>query len=77
MSKGTLKPPKQNKSWKTGIAVSGVTVLFVAIGTVLLIVGYHNEVLQWLRTTGIVFLVLSALPLLIWGYNAISRKLES
>lgn len=78
MSKGTLKPKKrQSASKKTGIVATVVTVVFAIIGVVCMIIGYHNEVLHWMMTTGVAFLVIAAFPILILVYNLISKKIES
>lgn len=75
--KGTLKPPSRGGSKKTGIAVTLVTVVFAAIGATFMIIGYHDEVLHWMATTGIAFLVVAALPALVFAFHLINKKIES
>lgn len=71
----SLKPDNKNK--KTGIAVTMVTVVFAVLGAVFLIIGYHDEVLRWMVTTGVALLVVSAIPLLVFGYMLIQKKIDS
>ena len=66
---------KKNK--KAGLGVTLVTVLFALIGTVCLVIGYHDTVLQWLSTVGIVVLVVAAIPALVIGYMFIQKKIDS
>jgi len=76
--KTSLKSLKtEKKSHKAGIAVWGVTALFAVLGAVFMIIGYHDEFLRWMVTTGIAFLVIAAIPLLIFGYNLIQKKIDS
>lgn len=68
---------KVKKSKKTGIAVTVVTAVFAVLGAVFLVLGYHDEVLRWMTTTGIAFLVVSAFPVGIYVYNIIQKRIDS
>lgn len=62
---------------RSGLAITLVTIFFMAIGAACLIIGYMDSILYWLRTTGIVILVISAIPLLVFLYNLIQKKIDS
>ncbi len=68
---------KEKSSKKTGLAVALVTAVFATLGVVFLIIGYHDQVLHWMFTTGIAFLVVSLLPLGVFLYNVLQRKIDS
>lgn len=72
-----IKVGKRGRSRKGGIIIGAVTGGFAVLGTVFLIIGYQNEVLKWMATTGIALLVMAAIPLLVLLYNLINRKIES
>lgn len=71
------KPRIGKKSMRGGIGVAIVTAVFAAIGVVCLVIGYKDTVLSWLKTTGIVVLVVSAIPLCVLAYNLIQKKIDS
>lgn len=71
------KPNIGKKSKKSSIGVTIVTLVFAVIGAICLVIGYQDQVLSWLKTTGIVILVASAIPLLVLGYYLIQKKIES
>ena len=78
MSSGNLKPKKrQSASRKTGIVAAAVTAAFAVIGTICMIIGYHDEVLRFLRTTAIAFFVVALFPLGVFVYNLINKKIDS
>lgn len=55
---------KKRKGSKANLGVIVTTIIFLIIGIILLIVGYGNEFLNWLKTFGVVILVIS-LPILV------------
>lgn len=64
---GKYKESKQ----RTGIL--GVSIAFIVVATILIIIGYKNQVLDWMKTTGFVLLVLS-LPVLSYFLHEIFIK---
>lgn len=70
-----LKPPKAKA--KGGIWVAIVTIVFAIIGVTLAIIGYQNEVLHWLGTTGVALAVVAFLPSVLFAYNVINKKIDS
>ena len=58
------------KASKGNISILGTTLGFLILGIILLIIGYKDNVLPWLKTTGIVLLVI-AVPVLIWMVHSI------
>lgn len=77
MSRGTLKAPKDGQGKKTGIYVTLVTVLFAIAGATFMIIGYKDEVLNWMVTTGVVFLVVGLIPLGAFAFMKINKKINS
>ena len=71
-----LKPAKKGNK-KTGGIVLAVTLLFAAIGTVCLIIGYKDEVLRFLVTTGFALLVIAAIPIVVFLYQLIQKRIDS
>ena len=65
------------KPKRTGIGMLIVTLVFAAIGITCLIIGYKDTVLSWLTTTGIVVLILAAIPISIFTYVLIQKKIDS
>lgn len=65
---GKFKP--KAKTSKGNISILGTTLGFLILGIILLIIGYKDNVLPWLKTTGIVLLVI-AVPVLIWMVHGI------
>lgn len=72
-----MKLPKTKKKGKKGIMVLLVTIGFAVVGTVLLVIGYHNEVVSFLRTTGIALLLVALIPLTMFVYGLINKRIES
>lgn len=69
---------KSKQSNKKAVAATGiVTAVFAVLGIVFAIIGWHNEILHWMQSTGIAFLILALVPLTYVIYNLIKRKLES
>lgn len=73
MKKGLVN----KKSKKAGIAVTLVTAVFAILGIVFLVIGYHDEVLRWMATTGIALLVVALIPIGALVYTLIQRKIDS
>ena len=76
-NKSSLKNLGKASHKKTGIAVTAVTLVFAIVGVAFLIIGYHDQVFTWMRTTGIAFLIIALIPLGILGYNLIQKKIDS
>lgn len=75
---GTLKPKTTiSASRKSGIWASAVTAAFAVIGAVFMIIGYRNEFLHWMVTTGVAFLVVALIPILVFVYTLINKKIDS
>lgn len=65
-----------NKASKGNISVLATTLVFLVLGIVFLVISYHNQVLPWLKTTGIALLVI-AVPILLWVlHNVIIKKIK-
>lgn len=72
MAKYKLKKERN----KTNLAVIIVIIIFALIGGTLLLIGYKNEMLKWMKTFGIVLLVL-ILPLAIFViYTSVNKKIK-
>lgn len=71
-----IKPAKKS-SKKTGGIVLAVTLVFALIGTVCLIIGYKNEVLHFLVTTGIALLLVALVPISVFIYQLINKRIDS
>ena len=75
---GTLKPKnKMSDAKKAGLWASAVTAAFAVLGAVFMIIGYRNEFLHWMVTTGIAFLVIAIFPLGVFIYTLINKKIDS
>ena len=74
MSK-SLKPKSGNK--KTASIVAIVTAVFALAGAICLIIGYKDEVLHFLVTTGIALLVLALVPITVFAYQLIQKRIDS
>ena len=70
-----LKPA--NKTKKTGVAVIAVTLAFTLLGVICLIIGYKDEVLHFLVTTGIALFVIALIPLSVFIYQLINKRIDS
>ena len=78
MKQKKLKLPTNKKLWKrAGFWATAVTAVFALLGVVFMIIGYRDEVLRWMATTGIAFLVIALIPLGVFIYNVIQKKLDS
>ena len=69
-------PLKKKKIGKTGVGVIVVTAVFAVLGTVFLIIGYHDVVLTWMRTSGVAFLVMALFPLGFIVYHLIDKRIQ-
>jgi Na+/melibiose symporter-like transporter len=66
----------KGKASKGNISILGTTLGFLIIGIILVIISYGENVIPWLKTTGIVLLVI-AVPVLIWiVHNIIIEKIK-
>ena len=66
------KPNGNNKN----IGMVVITIVFAIIGIVCFIIGYNNEIISWMKTFGIVILVL-LLPLIVFlVYKFIIEKIK-
>ena len=75
---GSLKPKTEmSASKKSGLWATAVTAVFAVIGAVFMIIGYRNEFLHWMVTTGIAFLVISLVPIGVFVYNLVNKKIDS
>jgi len=70
-----LKPPKKKN--QKAMAVIIVTAVFLVIGIVLAIIGYRNEIIHWLGTTGLALAAISAIPFIAVSYKLIMKKINS
>ena len=78
MRRKTIKTPKKSGgSGKTGLIVILVTVVFASVGTAFMIIGYHNEILSFMKTTGIALLVVALVPLCVFIYQLINKRIDS
>lgn len=67
---------KFNKPKSNVGSVALVSSIFAILGIVLLVIGYNVKIVSWLKTFGIVFIVL-AVPIVIWIlYNFINNKIK-
>ena len=61
---------------KKSLGVILVTAIMAVIGVTFLIIGYHTDVLNWMKTFGIVTCILLA-PLVLWIiYHYVIRKIK-
>ena len=70
-------PTKKKKIGKSGLCVILVTSFFAILGTIFMIIGYHDEFAHFLVTTGIALLVVAALPLGVWIFTLINKRIDS
>ena len=68
--------PKKNKASKGNISILGTTLGFLVLGIVLLIIGCQDNVIPWLKTTGIVLLVLAIPAIICLVHNIIIEKIK-
>ena len=69
---GNYKPTANKKS----IGIIVITVIFAIIGVVCIIAAYGNEFLIWLRTIGVVLVVLTAPALVTLIYLFLIKKIK-
>lgn len=61
---------------KKNLGVILITAIMAVIGVTFLIIGYHNDVLNWMKTFGIVTCVLLT-PLVLWIiYHYVIKKIK-
>ena len=74
----TVKAPKPKKGISgAGIGVIITTVVFAALGIVFLIIGFHDTVLDWMKTMGIAILVVAMIPIIYIVYQLIQKRIDS
>lgn len=54
---------RKNSQAKIGWGVGIALLAFAALGTAFLIIGYKDSIVSWMKTTGIVLLILAIIPL--------------
>lgn len=64
------------KESKAKISVVGITVAFAIVAAIFIIIGTGNKVFSWMKTTGIVVLVISAPIMLSFLYNYVMKKIK-
>ena len=66
----------KEKDHKKSIALTIISIVFSIIGAILIVIGYHNEVVSWFKSAG-VLIVCVCIPLLIYVvYKKINDKSE-
>lgn len=69
-------PKKKKGLGKFGSIATVVSVAFAVIGAVLLIIGFQDSVLWWMKTMGI-SLMIAALPIaIVVIYHVIDKKID-
>lgn len=66
------KPNGNNKN----IGVIAVSLFFAIAGLILIIIGYQNEIVSWMKTFGIVVLVISTPIIVFVLYQIINKKIK-
>lgn len=64
------------KESKAKIGVVGITATFAIVAAIFIIIGTGSEVFSWMKTTGIVVLVISAPIMLYFLYNYVMKKIK-
>lgn len=54
---------KKNSQTAIGWGVGIALLVFAVLGTTFLIIGYHDTMFEWMKTTGLVILILSVIPI--------------
>lgn len=75
MSAKRIKLPKEKH--KGSFWVLLVTGIFLVIGIILTIIAYRDTLISWMATTGMALMVVAIIPLGIYGYNLINKKIDS
>lgn len=73
--RGSIKPPKQKKK-ASAISMTIITILFAIAGIVFLIIGYHDALLDWMKTMGISLLVAASIPAIFIVHRIIQKRLD-
>lgn len=66
------KPNGSNKN----IGAVIITIVFAIIGIACLVIGYRNEIVSWMKTFGIVILVLTSPLIVFLLYKFIMNKIK-
>ena len=56
---------KYNKASKGNISVLGTMISFIVLGTIFIIIAYHNDICDWINKYGLTLLVI-AIPVLLF-----------
>lgn len=64
------------KEAKTKISIALISAAFAILAAICIIIGYKNEVFSWLKTTGIVVLVISLPVFLYFIYTYLMKKIK-
>jgi hypothetical protein len=64
------------KEAKSKIGVIGITAAFAVLAAIFIIIGTGSEVLSWMKTTGIVLLVISTPIILYFVYAYVMNKIK-
>lgn len=75
MSAKRIKLPNEKRKGSFWILL--VTGIFLVIGIILTIIAYRDTLISWMSTTGIALMVVALIPLGIYGYNLINKKIDS
>ena len=66
----------KEKDHKKSIALTIISIVFSIIGAILIVIGYHNEVVSWFKNAG-VLIVCVCIPLLIYVvYKKINNNIK-
>lgn len=64
------------KEAKAKISIALISAVFAVLAAICIIIGYKNEVFSWLKTTGIVVLVISLPVFLYFVYTYLMKKIK-
>ena len=64
-AKVTIMGYYKEKDHKKSIVLTIISIVFSIIGAILIVIGYHNEVVSWFKNAG-VLIVCVCIPLLIY-----------
>lgn len=64
------------KESKSKIGVIGITVAFAIVAAIFIIIGTGNVAFEWMKTTGIVLLVISTPIILYFIYAYVMNKIK-
>lgn len=70
------KSKNKSNNMKGKISVLWTTLIFTIIAIALLIIGYHNQIVHWMMTMGIVILMIAVPIAVTIVYLIVKRKIE-